>query len=271
MQASGRIPRNRQAGYNLVALVILVTVMNVLIAAALPVWSQQIQREKEEELIFRGLQYAEAIRIFQLRHGRYPTRLEELMETNPRSIRRLWTDPMRQEGEEQGEDGEELGTWGLLFAQQTGGQQPAQGGDGRTQQSPIETDQQSDEESAGQSVSQPPGRQQTGTAQRRLGEGTVTIGPIIGVHSLANGNAIKSFGDSRNYNTWHFRADILPALPATIGATGAPSLNSRWVGRPFPADLGPQEGDAPKDLIPTQDEPAEEESTRRRPRRRGGN
>ena len=96
----------RAAGYNLVILVVLVAVMNILVAAALPVWSNVIKREKEEELIFRGLQYAEAIRVFQQRHGRLPVRLDELLEVEPRSIRQLWTDPFRDDGQ-----------WGVVMAQ----------------------------------------------------------------------------------------------------------------------------------------------------------
>ena len=53
-----------ERGYTLVILLILVTTLNVLVAASLPAWSAMDQREKEEELIFRGLQYAEAIRAY---------------------------------------------------------------------------------------------------------------------------------------------------------------------------------------------------------------
>jgi len=45
-----------------------------------------IRREKEEELVFRGLQYAEAIRVFQNRFQRPPIRLQELIEVEPRSM-----------------------------------------------------------------------------------------------------------------------------------------------------------------------------------------
>ncbi len=58
------------AGYTLVAMVVIFTVMTVGLAASLPYWSKIVQRDKEEELIFRGLQYAEAIRLFQIRFGR---------------------------------------------------------------------------------------------------------------------------------------------------------------------------------------------------------
>ena len=76
--------RVRQGGgYTLVAVVIIFTVMTILLAAVLPSWTTMIQRDNEEELVFRGLQYAEAIRVFQVRFGRYPVRLEELIEVRP--------------------------------------------------------------------------------------------------------------------------------------------------------------------------------------------
>ena len=58
------VKRRRAAGYNLVALVVGITVLSILTAAAMPLWSTAIRRDKEEELISRGLQYAEAIRVF---------------------------------------------------------------------------------------------------------------------------------------------------------------------------------------------------------------
>lgn len=56
------------------------------------------QREKERELVFRGLQYAEAIRVFYNRFQRFPLRLEELLTTRPRSVRQLWKDPLSDDG-----------------------------------------------------------------------------------------------------------------------------------------------------------------------------
>ena len=50
--------------------------------------------EREQELLFRGKQYARAISLFQRRYGRYPNTLKELYENNPRTIRKLWKDPI---------------------------------------------------------------------------------------------------------------------------------------------------------------------------------
>ena len=91
--------RRGRGGYTLVALLVAMTVASILIAAVLPLASAQAQREREAELIFRGLQYAEGIRVFRRRFGRYPNSLGELLEVKPRSVRKLWKDPMTKDGE----------------------------------------------------------------------------------------------------------------------------------------------------------------------------
>ena len=108
-----------EKGYNLVILVVAITVLHIALAVSVPLWSTQIRREKEAEAIFRGLQYAEAIRVFQQRFGRYPTTVEELLEVEPRSIRQLWTDPLSLGGE--------LG-FGLLVPSGQQGSRAAQSG-----------------------------------------------------------------------------------------------------------------------------------------------
>jgi len=91
--------RRGAAGYSLVMVIMAVTVLNIMLAAALPKWSEMIKRDKEEELISRGWQYAEAIRVFQRRFQRFPVKLEELIKAKPRCIRQLWKDPMTASGE----------------------------------------------------------------------------------------------------------------------------------------------------------------------------
>ena len=77
---------------------VAMTLLSIALTIALPKWSHVIRREREEELISRGFQYAEAIRIFQNKFQRLPVRLEELVEVEPRSIRKLWKDPMTESG-----------------------------------------------------------------------------------------------------------------------------------------------------------------------------
>jgi len=65
---------------------------------AMPVWQTELQREKEEELIFRGQQYAEAVRLYvQKNPGRYPASLKELLDK--KFLRRPFKDPFDREGQ----------------------------------------------------------------------------------------------------------------------------------------------------------------------------
>lgn len=65
---------------------------------AVPVLQTEVQREKEEELIFRGKQYAEAVRLFiQKNPGKFPASLKDLLEK--KCIRRLYRDPFGPDGQ----------------------------------------------------------------------------------------------------------------------------------------------------------------------------
>ncbi|MGH9317182.1 MAG: type II secretion system protein [Thermoanaerobaculia bacterium] len=84
----------KQSGYTLVAVVIGMAVLAILIAAVAPSVAVIMKRDREQELIFRGKQYARGIGFFLRRYGRYPTDLKELYENRPRTIRKPWKDPM---------------------------------------------------------------------------------------------------------------------------------------------------------------------------------
>jgi type II secretory pathway pseudopilin PulG len=214
--------RRGERGYNLVVLVVIIAVMNIVLAAALPLWSQAIRRNKEEELIFRGLQYAEAIRVFHNRFQRWPTRLEELVEIKPRSIRQLWKDPMTEDGK-----------WQLIF-------------EGREQVPiPGQTD----------STGLPPPRTgpvQPGTAG--LDQQGHSFGPIKGVYSRSTQKSILVWGGREQYDQWRFNADLLSGGglitpgPNGAGGVGVPNgrgqalLSVRWIGRPWRTLGGIQNG-----------------------------
>lgn len=88
----------QRKGYTLLILVFAVFVLGIGLLVAVPVWQTQIQREKEEELIFRGNQYVEAIRLFQRKNpGSFPRSLEELFEE--KCLRKMYKDPMTEHGE----------------------------------------------------------------------------------------------------------------------------------------------------------------------------
>ena len=225
----------------MVILMVAVTILAVLTAASLPMWSQAMKREKEEELIFRGWQYAEGIRVFQQRHGRYPTRLKELIEVKPRSIRQLWEDPMTESGE-----------WGLIFQ---GGVTPPGQGQGQGGR----------ELGGGGGLDDGRGDRGGGPRAPRPGEQR-TVGPIIGVRSLSEGESIKILFDQESYDGWQFTVEKLSSMAITgIGPEGVqrgpagpntpmqvggrPTLpRPQWIGRPFPPGIQPDQGLGPGGL-----------------------
>jgi type II secretory pathway pseudopilin PulG len=88
---SGRTPPR---GYTLVAILVFMTILSISVMVVVPTVYKVMQREREEELLFRGKQYAQAIINFQRRQGRLPMQLKELMKTQPRSARKLFKEPM---------------------------------------------------------------------------------------------------------------------------------------------------------------------------------
>ncbi|HEV2423829.1 MAG TPA: hypothetical protein VGZ29_03270 [Terriglobia bacterium] len=91
---------SRNRGYTLLLLMVTVTVLLVWLTALAPDILTQGQREREEELVFRGNQYARAIYLFHNQFGRYPFTVQELIETNNiRFLRKEFKDPMTRGGD----------------------------------------------------------------------------------------------------------------------------------------------------------------------------
>ncbi len=75
------------------ALLVAMSVMAILLSVAIPTWSQMVRRDKEEELIFRGEQYARAINQYQRKFANQsPSSLDVLIEQ--RMLRKKFKDPL---------------------------------------------------------------------------------------------------------------------------------------------------------------------------------
>jgi type II secretory pathway pseudopilin PulG len=81
-----------ERGYAMAAVLISVAIMSIVMTALLPVWRQQMQREKEAELAFRGEQYARAIYLFQRSNGGMNPPSIDALEQG-RYLRKKWKDP----------------------------------------------------------------------------------------------------------------------------------------------------------------------------------
>jgi len=211
--ASHRRWRRSSAGYNLVLLMVMVTVMNIMLAKAAPVWSHLIQREKEESMIFRGLQYAEAIRVFYTRYNQWPQKLEDLTKDKGkgRTIRQLWNNPLA------GPDGAEGKGWIPMF-------------EGQPDPCAIPENTGLDGQPGG------------ALGQGNLGnQPVVQVGNIVGVCSREKPEIIQ-----RDIPNWQFSAQLIDN--SVFGNdTGVFPMNSANIGRAFPgvSELPQQPGVPP--------------------------
>ncbi|RKQ55436.1 type II secretory pathway pseudopilin PulG [Vogesella indigofera] len=109
-----RAPAAGQRGFTYLGLLVLIAVIGWMLAATGEVWSTVQQRQREQELLFVGNQYREAIRLYYERSPaaakRYPPTLADLLldkryPTVQRYLRQLYPDPMTSKPQ-----------WGLLRA-----------------------------------------------------------------------------------------------------------------------------------------------------------
>jgi type II secretory pathway pseudopilin PulG len=91
--------RQREGGYLLLAILLMMALMIIAATIEAPRMVQQMKRDREEEMIHRGTEYARAIKKFYKKFGRYPTSLEQLDNTNQiRFLRKRYKDPLSKDG-----------------------------------------------------------------------------------------------------------------------------------------------------------------------------
>jgi type II secretory pathway pseudopilin PulG len=269
----GRLPASGENGYALLIVMMMVTLLLVSMTVALPNIYVEGQREKEEELIFRGEQYARAIALFHTQFNRYPTSIKELLHTNNMSfLRRPFRDPMSKSGE-----------WRFIHATANGvildsktlnvTGQPTGTNNGASNTKPVAgggetTGATSTQNAPGSSGFSLFGGQQTGPGPAQNGQGNQGFslfggqqtGPgtgqpgqpnqgfslfgeknnlvgayIVGVASTSTKPSIRVFEAHHHYDMWEFLG--IPGAPGGPAATlpvGAPS------GQQSPAGQTPQ-------------------------------
>jgi type II secretory pathway pseudopilin PulG len=225
-----------QRGYILLTLLLAVALLALFATAIDRSLTQQIKRDREEELIHRGVQYSRAVRHYYKKFGRYPTRIEDLESTNNlRFLRKRYKDPLNRDpktGKERDFKLLHQNEVQMSFAAglQGGGAAlnalAAQGGmNGQSGQSlangiaaaaaaaqpaapvnlnPSETDSPDAASGPGPTGQTGPGVS-PGTS---IGSGpTFGGGPIVGVVSTSKDASIRSFNKKDHYNQWQFIYD----------------------------------------------------------------
>jgi type II secretory pathway pseudopilin PulG len=264
-------PRPRESGYVLLALMLTMTLILVALSIEAPRIGQQIKREKEEELIHRGKDYATAVKRFVHKNGgRYPASIEQLENTNHiRFLRKKYVDPMTGDSD-----------WKMVHVGEAeikipapnpglsggGGQNPGLGGGTvtpNTNQPGVITPPQGIAQTLNgppQPQPQPQQGNNLGSLQTTgIGNGqTVGGGQIMGVASVSKGHSIKEFNEKDEYDQWYFvydlrleqsggtgvtvaspRAGTAAGSSGTQGATGTPGASGNPGSTNFPGAQNP--------------------------------
>ena len=114
-EACGENPRrgkHGEKGFAYLMALMLITVVLIGSTAVIERYTVREQREREREMIWRGNQYARAIRMYYRKVGRYPTSVDDLMQGQPgiHFLRQAYKDPMNKED----------GTWRLIYLNPAG-------------------------------------------------------------------------------------------------------------------------------------------------------
>jgi type II secretory pathway pseudopilin PulG len=101
-------PRN--GGYAMIALMVAISVLAIFLLMAVPLWQTAMQREAEEELLFRGRQYVTAIGLYMKEHNNLYAQNFEILHLE-KFLRQLFKDPIAADGR-----------WDMVFQDNSGPQ-----------------------------------------------------------------------------------------------------------------------------------------------------
>jgi hypothetical protein len=244
-----RGPRNGESGYMLLFLLLLVAVASIAFAYGIlsdrKFAKTQYQRDREEEMIHRGVQYSRAIRSYYRKFNRYPAKIEDLENTNQiRFLRKRYKDPLTGKDFRLLHYGEAKlfgSTNGMIpgasmvgangqLTQQGGFQNSSFGGSnsfgqnstfGQNSNSAFGQNNQNnqnqtpaDPSQAGADAQDANGASPNSTGPGNASGTTGSVGgaqfggaPIVGVASLSKDRTIREFDKKRKYNEWQFIYD----------------------------------------------------------------
>ncbi|MBI1737841.1 MAG: hypothetical protein HYR58_01165 [Acidobacteria bacterium] len=210
--------RTPEQGYALLVVCFLAALMVIATAAAVPSILTEGRRVKEEEMIWRGEQYARAVRLYYRKYGRFPQSFEELTEPKGqiRFLRKAYAEPMNRKD----------GSWRLIYVGPNGeliGSVKSTntfGRPGAAAPGVASTTGQPTGPGSGQRPPDAPPTPPPSVAKAPGPEGKVFGGNIIGVASKIEQKSIRVYKGASNYREWEFIWD--PAADGMmIGPAGS--------------------------------------------------
>jgi type II secretory pathway pseudopilin PulG len=239
----------------MLTLILAMALMAIFSAIIVSDLKFEIKRDREEEMIHRGVQYSRAIRAFYKKFGRYPTKIEDLESTNnQRFLRKRYKDPLSCKNLKCADFkllhfGEVQMTLsalggGSIPGANIPGANPASANGGTTGSAPAGSDpsQPGSQTSSGENpdgTGANPSATANGTSgSNPLGSGQIIGGPIVGVASISKDPTIREFNHKKKYKDWVFIYDpaqdqgrliMTPYQPQLqgFGQQGTPNLNGQ--------------------------------------------
>jgi type II secretory pathway pseudopilin PulG len=200
----------KEAGYTLAVVMVFTSVLLVTLSGAVINWQKAMQREREEELIYRGKQFMRAIELWQRKFpGTYPTTIDALLSTsNTRFLRKKWKDPITNSDEwrllKMNPDGSISGLTVIPGSSPLG---PSSFGGSSTSGSSSSGGRTTGGTQGGTGSTAGMGRPQpTSTGARAAGQSgfNPVLGGIVGVASKSEKESLKSYNGRSKYNEWEF-------------------------------------------------------------------
>lgn len=233
-----------EAGFMLVFVILLTSLLLIALAVAAPIVANQIRRDKEVESEHRAQQYVRGIRLYYRKLKTYPPSVDALEKTNDiRFLRKRYVDPLTGKddwriihlGEQQttvkGFFGKPLGglntkgagglgsasTLGSGFG---GAASPTTGSSTAGTTTPSTTVTSTSPLSAGLGGATIGGSSTPGTSTPGS-SGITSVGQIVGVGTAKTGNSILNPNGQTTYDTWEFIYDPkIELLYAASSLTG---------------------------------------------------
>jgi type II secretory pathway pseudopilin PulG len=208
--------RKGEKGYMLAVLAVFTSVLLVTLSEAAINWQRAIQREREEELIFRGKQFMRAIELWQRKFpNTYPTTIDALLSTNnTRFLRKKWKDPITNTDD-----------WRLIKLNADGSISGATVTPGTSPLGPSTLGTPSASASGRRqttgTTASPASRQQPTSRQSGSGQSAFSpiLGGIVGIASKSEKEALKAYNGRTKYSEWDFV--YVPRGPIPNQAQGA--------------------------------------------------
>ena len=206
--------RQGEAGYVLFGIAVVIVVMGIFLVAAVPYWQKVVQREREQELIFRGYQYMRAVELYQQKFpGAFPPNVDMLVEQ--KFLRKPYKDPFT---------GEDFKIIRQLSPEMQVGANRQQGTQGRnTGVSDINRSRARMRSPGSSSTAGQTGAMRSATGQR-LDSGPGRGGNDQGLVGVASASDEKPFYEvpgKEKYSDWLFVLGAQPAMPGAA-ASGLP-------------------------------------------------